>query len=78
MLTNLESVLHKAAGLAPGLSGRLGADSLLKFYLRDARMLADLQAQLSERLPPETPRIVLAGDVCRADLLLEVEGVHSA
>jgi chorismate lyase/3-hydroxybenzoate synthase len=77
VLANLESVLHKAAGLAPALPGRLGAGSLLKFYLRDDRMLADLEAQLSERLPPETPRIILTGDVCRADLLLEVDGVHT-
>src|SRR5262249_28170229 len=51
VLTNLESVLHKAAALAPAMSGRLGAGTLLKFYLRDDRMLADLESQLRERLP---------------------------
>lgn len=78
VLTNLESVLHKAAAFAPALPGRLGANSLLKFYLRDDRMLADLEAQLRDRLPAQTPRIILRGDVCRTDLLVEAEGVHPA
>jgi chorismate lyase/3-hydroxybenzoate synthase len=78
VLANLESVLHKAAGLAPALPGRLGAGSLLKFYLRDHRMLGELEGQLRERLPAETPRIILTGDVCRADLLLEADGLHRA
>jgi chorismate lyase/3-hydroxybenzoate synthase len=78
VLTNLESVLHKASALASALPARLGANSLLKFYLRDERALEELELQLRERLPSETPRIVLMGDVCRADLLLEAEGVHSA
>jgi hypothetical protein len=37
-----------------------------------------VEAQLRERLPAGTPFLVLLGDVCRADLLLELDCLHAA
>jgi hypothetical protein len=31
---------------------------------------------LTERLPPRTPLIVLAGDICRTELLVEIEALQ--
>lgn len=77
VLNNLGSILHKASSVAPGVPVHFGARSLLKIYLRDPAAAETVAAALRERLPPETPRIVLVGDVCRADLLLEADGVHA-
>jgi chorismate lyase/3-hydroxybenzoate synthase len=76
MLQNVESLLHKAAGIAPHIPPQLGANSLLKVYLRDAAAAAKIDAALSRRLPRDTRRLILAGDVCRADLLIEADGAH--
>jgi chorismate lyase / 3-hydroxybenzoate synthase len=76
VLNNLGSVLHKAAGAVPQLPVRFGPHTLLKIYLRDPADRDSVEAALNERLPSETPRILLVGDVCRADLLLEADGVH--
>ena len=51
-----ESVERAAAGgrHAPAITPRLGAESLLKFYLRDAALLPEVEALIRERLPPHT------------------------
>lgn len=77
VLNNLDSVLQKAAAVAPNVPTRFGAHSPLKIYLRDAGSAKAVDAALSEHLPADTPRIILAGDVCRADLLVEADGVHA-
>lgn len=76
LLHNLGSVLHKALGARPGLPAQFGPHTSLRFYLREPAQFGPLQAALRERLPVHTSRIILAGEVCRADLLLEADGVH--
>jgi chorismate lyase/3-hydroxybenzoate synthase len=55
----------------------------LKVYLQDAAILAPIQARLAAYLAttPLSPRQVevlyLQGDVCRADLMVEVEGIYA-
>src|SRR5215208_2735787 len=75
-LANLDSLLHKAANTAPRVPAHLGPNSLLKIYVRDRQALTAVETMLQERLPG-TPRIVLAGDICREDLLIEADCVHS-
>lgn len=75
-LANLKDVLRRAAGMAPGLQPVFGAASLLKVYLRDEALLPRVEALMRERLPPEAPYIILHADVCRAELLLEVDCLH--
>ena len=68
-LTNLDCLL--------GGDARFGADSLLKIYLRRAQDADAVRTRLRERLR-DTPVLLLCGDVCRAELLVEIDGVHSA
>jgi chorismate lyase / 3-hydroxybenzoate synthase len=75
-LTNLSNLLQRAAGTTPGITPRLGAESLLKIYLRDPSLVADVESLVRERLPPETQFIILHADICRAELLLEVDCLH--
>lgn len=75
-LTNLANVLHRASGLSPGITPRLGPESLLKIYLRDAALLPEVERLARERLPAQTPLLVLHADVCRAELLVEVDCLH--
>ncbi len=72
-LTNLANVLQRASGSAPGIKPRFGAESLLKIYLRDEALLPDVEALVRKRLPPQTQSIILHADICRADLLVEVD-----
>jgi len=75
-LTNLSNLLQRAAGATPGITPRLGAESLLKIYLRDASLLPDVEALVREGLPAETEFIILHADICRAELLVEVDCLH--
>lgn len=68
-LANLASVLA-AAGLPPQPSRRL----LLKAYLRDPAGAAELRALLAQALPG-VECLALAADVCRRDLLVEMDCV---
>ncbi|MBP8861108.1 MAG: hypothetical protein KBG88_05545, partial [Ottowia sp.] len=56
----------------------LGAGSLLKIYLRDAALAASVQARLRERIPSAPRMLMLVGDICRRELLLEIDGEHRA
>ena len=74
--TNLANVLQRAAGAAPGITTRLGPQSLLKIYLRDESLLPEVGAFLRERVPPQTQYVVLHADICRAELLVEIDCLH--
>ena len=57
-----------------------GLDSLqrLKIYIRDAQHLNTIQRSLDQAIDPGVPRLYLQADICRAELLLEVEGIARA
>jgi chorismate lyase/3-hydroxybenzoate synthase len=71
-LANLDSLLD-AAGSTPSL----GAMSPLKVYVRHASDVPAVRELLRARLGDKVPLVLLQGDVCRRELLLEIEGVHS-
>lgn len=75
-LTNLSNVLQRASGIAPGITPRLGAESLFKVYLRNAALLPEVEATLRQHLPAQTQWLILQADVCRAELLLELDCLH--
>jgi chorismate lyase / 3-hydroxybenzoate synthase len=77
-ITNLSNVLQRASGYAPAIAPRFGGESLLKFYLRDAALLPHVEALIRERLPAQTQSIILHADICRAELLVEVDCLHGA
>ncbi len=57
-----------------------GLDSLrqLKIYIRDPRHLALVQRSLDKVIDPRVARLTLQADVCRSELLLEIEGIARA
>lgn len=63
---NLEALSAIAAQRGGG--GRLAA---LRVYLRDPSLLPELM----RLLPREVPQVVLQGEICRPELLVELEGV---
>ncbi|MCB1624700.1 MAG: hypothetical protein KDI32_08940 [Pseudomonadales bacterium] len=75
-LRNLRSVIQHAATVAPRLPRELSANSHLKVYLRDPEKLSLVQDILRTELPAGVPYVVLAADVCRANLLIEIDCQH--
>lgn len=49
----------------------------LKLYLRDRRYLPELRSQIPQLFGENTPILCMEGDICRRDLLLEVEGIYA-
>jgi len=70
-LTNLDS-LRVAAGGAAALGN---PRSPLRAYVREAADGACVREMLLERFGAATPLLVLQGDICRAELLVEIDGV---
>ncbi|WP_374012870.1 pteridine-dependent deoxygenase [Pseudoxanthomonas koreensis] len=75
-LANLDSLIAAARRQQPDLPPALGAGSLLKVYVRDPADTAAIAAQLDARLPASVPRLLLHAQVCRRELLVEIDGVH--
>jgi chorismate lyase/3-hydroxybenzoate synthase len=73
---NFDALLGRARGLAPVLPERFGAGSLLKVYVRRAADLDPVEALLARLLDPAVPRLLLRAEVCRRELLVEIDGFH--
>ncbi len=72
-LANIDSLLAAAQIKS---AARFGANCPLKAYVRRDADLAAVRAQLVARLPADTPLLLLRGDICRSELLLEIDGVQ--
>jgi len=55
-------------------TARLGGAAHWKIYLRNPALLPGVREELDRALDPASPRLYVAGDICRMDLLLEIEG----
>ncbi len=75
-LANLQSLIDRARQQRPALAAAPGAGSLLKVYVRDPADAAAVSAHLQQRGIPDASVLVLHGEVCRAELLVEIEGLH--
>ncbi len=71
-LTNFASLLE-AAGFPA--RAHFGSHSVLKAYLRNGSDAGAAIARLRERLSASTPVLLLHGDVCRRELLIEIDGI---
>ena len=74
-LANIEAILDH-----PAVNARLGVNHLdgssgLKVYIRDPADFELVSDMLAEAVGAECPILYLQGDVCRRDLMLEIEGV---
>ncbi len=73
-LTNIDSLLSAASIAAPS---RFGTHSAWKAYVRRAPDAPQLYAMLRQRLHADTPLLLLHGDICRAELLVEIDGMQN-
>ena len=70
-LTNIEALLGEAK--------RFSLDRLaFKVYVRNSADLPVIQSQLHARLGPRAQVLYLQADICRRDLLVEIEAVGRA
>lgn len=70
-LDNLRVLLDRAGA---GTLDELGRRAVWKVYLRHPDDYAAVSQCLRATLDPVTPILCVRGDICRADLLLEIEG----
>jgi chorismate lyase/3-hydroxybenzoate synthase len=75
-LVNLEQVIGRAAARI-GLDADIGPRSVLRVYLRDAGDAPAIGVRLVERFGGAVPFMLLEGDICRRELLVELEAVHA-
>lgn len=74
-LANLDSLLAVAREHDATLSPALGAGSVIKAYLRDPADAPSVRVHLAKHLPDVEP-LLLVADLCRRDLLIEIDGFH--
>lgn len=72
-LANLDAVVAAA-----GMGGRGRRNACFKAYVREPRDAPQVAAALRPWLGGEDQLLLLGGDICRRELLVEVEGVCSA
>lgn len=77
-LLNLRALLDRAVAEEPALPRDFGPGSTLKVYLRDGAQVGVIETLLARHLPADLPYVVLEGDICRRDLLVEIDGMHLA
>lgn len=75
-LLNLDTLLHRARASGHLTTAALGANSLVKAYVRRRDDAARVAAGLREHLGPGVPTLVVAADICRSELLVEIEVLH--
>lgn len=71
-LRNLDSLM---AAAGEDIAARGLGDGLLKVYLRHAEEADAVRQRLREREPGLGEALVLCGDICRADLRIEIDGI---
>jgi chorismate lyase/3-hydroxybenzoate synthase len=74
-LRNVRSLLGEAHRLMGDSQARLDADGILKVYIRHPNDYQSIRQALEEEAPAEIPRIYLQGDICRENLLTEIDGI---
>jgi chorismate lyase / 3-hydroxybenzoate synthase len=75
-LLNLDSLLQQAHARDARCPLRFSDSTLLKVYLRYPETSAAVIAELYQHLPQRAGILVLAADICRDDLLIEIDGLH--
>ena len=72
-----ETCLNLQALLEAADARDFDADSPLKIYVRNHDDAPAIEAALATRLDPAVPRVLLMGDICRSELLVEIDGWSS-
>jgi len=74
-LRNVSSLLDEGHRLMGDARASLDSDGTLKVYIRDPDHLDVIRQTLDVEAPAEIPRIYLKGDICRENLLTEIDGI---
>ena len=74
-INNVESLLGEGQRLLGAQVPHLGDSGVMRVYVRDPADLDAIRGELEQLIPGELPRIYLLGDICRTDLLTEVDGI---
>jgi chorismate lyase/3-hydroxybenzoate synthase len=74
-VANVNSLLGEAQRLLGGHRPCLGDSGVLRVYVREPADYPAVRAALAGVIPAEMPRVYLRGDICRIDLLTEVDGI---
>jgi chorismate lyase / 3-hydroxybenzoate synthase len=78
IFNNFEALLGRAHENDASLPSVISRGTLIKAYVRSSADAPAVDRALTARLPPGTPYLVLEGDVCRSDLLVELDCQHAA
>ncbi len=76
-LRNVQSLLDEGLRLTGDSHARLDSQGMLKVYIRNPGDLQLIKQTLEAEAPAEIPRIYLQGDICRENLLTEIDGIVS-
>jgi len=76
-LRNVQSLLEEGFRLTGDSYARLDDQGLLKVYIRNRDDLDLIRQTLEAEAPAQIPRIYLEGDICRENLLTEIDGIVS-
>ncbi len=74
-LRNVSSLLDEGHRLMGDTQANLDSDGTLKVYVRNPDHLELIMQTLDNEAPAEIPRIYLQGDICRENLLTEIDGI---
>ncbi len=77
ILSNLEALVRKADRSHDLPIASICDLSALKVYVRDPADVENITARMAQQLGGEIPVMLLRGDICRADLRLEIEGLYT-
>jgi chorismate lyase/3-hydroxybenzoate synthase len=73
---NIDAIVERSTAERLIRPAPLDRDSIVKIYLRDTSKAATVARELRRRLSPSVPVLLLAADICRSDLLVEIELAH--
>jgi chorismate lyase / 3-hydroxybenzoate synthase len=77
---NLDSLLNHSRCILSGYTEKdeINDASLIKTYMRNVESFPLVKKVIEERLAGAQSKLYLVGDICRSELVLEIEGVWSA
>jgi chorismate lyase / 3-hydroxybenzoate synthase len=74
-VTNLRTLIDHAQDLAPAIDRDTGLQSIFKVYVRNAKYLESVRHVLHASFLFPSRLLYLQGDLCRKELLVEIEGL---
>ena len=77
IIHNLNTLIGHTERLRRGTRGRWSRGAVFKIYIRQPEHFATIRDIFEEQLPSDAQVLYLQGEMCRSELLAEVEGALS-